>query len=355
MNTDELYMIRCFEIAMNGAGHVSPNPMVGAVIVKNNQVISTGYHSKYGEVHAEVNAIKNSKENVNGSVLYCNLEPCIHLNKQTPPCVPSIISSGIKKVVISNIDPNPFVSGKGIQELISNSIEVITGVLEEEGKELNKFFFKYIKTGLPYVTLKIASSSDGNISRSRNEQTWLTSHDSQIFVHQKRSIYDAILIGANTVNVDNPELTVREIKGRNPVRIILDGNFSSSINSKLFNDKKSRTIIIGSSIANEKKKNEFRDLGIEVIEIEPENESKLNLMSIMEKISELKIASLLVEGGGEVFTQFINNNLADEIFLLEAPIKLESGYKMPSFEYANYVLKQKEKIGKDLLSVYKKS
>lgn len=355
MTTDERYMNLCFEIAKSGAGFTSPNPLVGAVIVKDNKVISTGCHEKYGGAHAEINAINNSLENVKESTLYCNLEPCVHLNKQTPPCVPAIVSSGIRKVVIANIDPNPFVSGKGIEALISNGIDVQLNVLKEEGEELNKIYFKYVRTGLPYVTLKIASSADNKITRSNDSQTWLTGPDSKIFVHQKRAVYDAILVGANTINVDNPELTVREIKGRNPVRIILDGNFFSNTESKLFNDKKSRTLIIGSKSGSHDRKEKFRSKGIEVIEIEPEYENRLSLKNILVKLSELKITSLLVEGGGDVFKQFIEAGLVDELILLKAPVFLKEGIDMPAISFSNYSLYYSGKIDEDFLSVYKKS
>ncbi len=174
VGNDEVFLKRCFELAAKGAGTVSPNPLVGTVIVKNGKVIGEGYHKKYGEPHAEVDAFNNSTEDVKGATLYCNLEPCCHTNKQTPPCVPLIINKKILRVVISNLDPNPEVSGEGIKQLRDAGIEVITDLLKNEGEELNKFYFNYVKKKIPYITLKVAQSIDGKISKSNNEQSWLT-------------------------------------------------------------------------------------------------------------------------------------------------------------------------------------
>ena len=248
------YIKHCFNLAKKGKGSVSPNPLVGAILVKNGKVIGKGYHKKYGSAHAEVNAINNSTEKVTGSTLYCNLEPCCHANKQTPPCVPLIIEKKIKKVVISNLDPNKEVNGKGVKQLREAGIEVITDVLEDEGKDLNKFYFKYVKEKLPYITLKIAQSIDGKISVAKNKQTWLTGKESIKYVHKLRSEYDAVLVGAGTIKTDNPLLTVRNVKGRNPIRIIIDGKLNIPIKSKILNSNDpENTWIFTSKKANEKK------------------------------------------------------------------------------------------------------
>jgi diaminohydroxyphosphoribosylaminopyrimidine deaminase / 5-amino-6-(5-phosphoribosylamino)uracil reductase len=350
----EKYMNLCFELAKNGAGMVSPNPLVGAVIVKDNKIISTGYHSKYGGAHAEVNAINSAAAGLKGSTLYCNLEPCVHEDKQTPPCVPAIISSGIKKVVIANIDPNPKVSGKGVNKLLENGLEVQTGILDTVGKELNRFFFHFIKTGLPFVTVKIASSADGKFSRSGNEKTWLTGDESRVFVHRLRSIYDSVLVGAGTVNSDNPELTVRTVDGRNPVRIILDGNLNANVDAKVFNDNKSRTIVFCSPENPAESKRKFLKPGVEIIEIEPGTGNRLDIKKILEKLAKLKIISLFVEGGGEIFSQFIEQCLADEVILLTAPIVLEKGIDTVLPPKNDFYFVKKESLGKDSLSLYRK-
>ena len=219
MEENAKYIKRCFTLAEKGSGFVSPNPMVGAVIVKNDNVIGEGVHQKYGEAHAEVNAINSAKEDVGGATLYCNLEPCVHEKKQTPPCVPLIIDKKIKKVIISNLDPNPEVSGKGVEELKKAGVEVETGILEEEGTELNKFYFKFVNQKQTYITLKLAQSLDGKISLNKKEQTWFTGEESRKFVHQLRSQYDAVLVGAKTIKADknDPAGTVQQRLQRSPL------------------------------------------------------------------------------------------------------------------------------------------
>ena len=226
---DYYFLRQCFTLAKKAKGFVSPNPLVGAILVKKGKVIGRGYHKRYGSDHAEVNALKNAKEGVAGSTLYCNFEPCCHTKKQTPPCVPLIIQKKIKRVVISNFDPNKEVNGKGVKQLREAGVEVITDILEDEGKDLNKFYFKYVSEKLPYITLKIAQSIDGKISEAKDKQTWLTGKESINYVHKLRSEYDAVLVGAGTIRTDNPLLNVRTIKGRNPIRIIIDGKLSIPI------------------------------------------------------------------------------------------------------------------------------
>ncbi len=351
---DEKYMHVCFELALKGSGYVSPNPLVGAVIVKDGQIISTGYHQRYGEAHAERNAVIDAKQNISGATLYCNLEPCVHNDKQTPPCVSLIINNGIKKVVISNIDPNPKVNGRGIQKLKDAGIEVVFDVLEQKGKELNRFFFKSIKTGLPYVTVKMAISSDGKITAAEGSQTWLSCEGSIKFVHRQRSIYDAVLVGANTVNIDNPKLTVRNVSGRNPIRIILDGNLNSRIEAEIFKDKSCKTLVFCSANADEKKKNNFMKSGIELIELENGKANELDIRDVLLKLYKLKISSLFVEGGGIVFDQFISQNLFDEIIVLKAPVILQNGINaVPIDTKKDLFLFHKEQLDRDQLRIYK--
>ncbi|PJA98185.1 MAG: riboflavin biosynthesis protein RibD [Ignavibacteriales bacterium CG_4_9_14_3_um_filter_30_11] len=319
--TDQKYMKQCIKIAKLGAGNVSPNPLVGAVIVNNNKIISKAYHSNYGYLHAEAKAIEQvSFEYLKGSTLYCNLEPCCHTNKNTPPCVPKIIDSGIKKVIISNIDPNKFVAGKGIKQLRDSRIEVKLGECETEGYELNKFYFKFIKTGLPFITIKIAHSLDLKISSKKGQKTNITGYKSNKFVHYLRSIHDAVLVGANTIKIDNPKLTVRLVKGRNPKKIIIDGNLSSPLNSFVFNDSnKELTILFTKSNSDIKKISQLRSNGIKVYELESDDTGSLKLLDILKILANEKINSLLIEGGGIIFKMFIKENLFDEIIFLESP------------------------------------
>lgn len=351
---DEKYMKQCFELAQKGVWNVSPNPLVGCAIVKGDKIISSGYHEKYGSFHAERNAIINTEQDISGATLYCNLEPCMHTDKQTPPCAQLIISSNIKRVVISTVDPNPKVNGNGIKLLREAGIEVTINVLEKEGRELNKFFFTSMETGFPYVTLKIAVSRDWKITGEKGKQTWLTGNESTKFVHEQRSVYDAVLVGANTVNIDNPLLTARDVDGRNPKRIILDGNLSANLESVLFADSSNRNIVFCSTRADGKRKRAFRDKDVTLIELGPVRDSLLDLSEVLRKISSLKINSLFVEGGGQIFAQFIEQGLFDELFVLMAPIHLGAGVDVaPADKIANLELLKETNLGEDILFHYK--
>ena len=354
---DEAFLKRCFELAAKGTGTVTPNPLVGAVLIKKGKVVGEGYHKKHGETHAEVDALNNSTEDVEGSTLYCNLEPCCHTNKQTPPCVPLIISNDINRVVISNLDPNPDVDGEGIKQLRDAGIEVIVDVLKEEGKELNKFYFNFIKKKIPYITLKVAQSTDGKITKSKNEQIWLTGEESNRFVHQQRAVYDAVLVGANTVAVDNPRLTVRNVVGRNPKRIILDRKLSIDLNAVVLSDEDiENTWILTSKNADKEKMDQITEKGARVIQFKTDDNEQIELMDILTKLGEEKITSLFVEGGSNIFSQFINGNYFDEIIILQAPIKLGKGLNgVPTSSLLHLKKISSEKIGKDIKLVYKKS
>jgi len=352
---NESFIRQCFSLAKKGRGFVSPNPFVGVVIVKNAKIIGKGFHKKYGAAHAEVNAFKNATENVTGATIFCNLEPCCHTNKQTPPCVPLIISNGIKKVVISNLDPNPSVNGKGVKQLQDAGIEVITGVLEDEGKEVNKFYFKFVTEKLPYITIKIAQSEDGFISKSVNEQTWLTGNEAVKFVHKQRTVYDVVLIGANTVKVDNPLLTVREAANRNPIRVIIDGSLSIPLNSKIINSADAEKTWIFTCINSDKKKiDELITAGVKVFQLDSDK-NKIDLNDILKKLAEENITSLFIEGGADIFNQFITKKLFDEIIVLQSTQKLGNGVAGFDFENAeNIKIIKKEKLGNDKKYLLKK-
>ncbi len=295
------YMKRVFDLAKMGIGKVSPNPLVAAILVKNGKIIGEGYHQEYGGPHAEVHAINHATESPAGSTLYCNLEPCCHLNKQTPPCVPIIISQEIKKVVISNPDPNPDVNGKGIQQLKEAGIEVETGVLEKEGKELNRFFFKYISQNLPYVTVKLAQTMDGFISSNYDTQEWISGNRSQQLVHQWRAQYDAVLVGGNTLRVDDAALTVRHSKGRDPVRIILSASLNMEESAKIFKHKSPENTWIFTTVgADPYKVNKMKKLGCRVISLDSNSDNYIALSRLLEYLAEQKITSLLVEGGQQL-------------------------------------------------------
>ena len=351
------YIKRCFELAKKGNGSVSPNPLVGVVLVKNGEVIGEGYHKKYGSAHAEVNAIKNAAESLAGSTLYCNLEPCCHTNKQTPPCVPLIIQKKIKKVIINNLDPNKSVYGRGVKQLRKAGIEVTTGILEEEGKELNKFYFKYVKEKNPYITLKIAQSLDGKISLSKNEQTWLTGKESIRFVHKLRSEYDVVLVGAGTIKIDNPLLTVRNVRGRNPIRVIVDGRLSIPIKSKVIDSiDPQNTWIFTSSNANEKKIKLLSEKGLRIFKIATKRQNRLELKKIITALAEQKITSILVEGGRNIFSQFLKEEMFDEVIILQAPKVLGGGIGLPNIKKVKKLkLLSVKKLGKDTKLIYGKN
>jgi len=314
--TDESYIKLALEIAKKGTGNVSPNPLVGCIIVKGGRIIGTGFHERYGHNHAEVNAINSAIEDIEGAVLYVNLEPCCHYGK-TPPCVDAIIARKLKRVVIGTLDMNPVVSGKGVKRLMEAGIEVKVGVLENECANLNKFFFKYITKGLPYVTLKAAQTLDGKIADVNGDSKWITSIQSRRFVHKLRSNYDAVLVGSGTVMTDDPRLTVRLTEGRNPKKVILSPSLRISAENKIFAAAEDGIFLVTAKRNCEKKEliESFRSKGVEVIFIKENPEGNFNLRSVLKALAKRQITSLLVEGGSGVFSSFIKSGLYDEINL----------------------------------------
>jgi diaminohydroxyphosphoribosylaminopyrimidine deaminase / 5-amino-6-(5-phosphoribosylamino)uracil reductase len=325
--TDESYIKLAIEIAKKGMGSVGPNPLVGCVIIKNERIIGAGFHEKYGGKHAEINAIESAIENVEGSIMFINLEPCNHQGL-TPPCTDKIIESKIKRVVVGTLDMNPLVSGSGIKKLKSSGVEVKVGLLENECITLNKFFFKYIISGLPYVTLKVAQTLDGKIADVHGESKWISSAQSRKYVHELRSKYDAVLVGAGTVKKDDPNLTVRLVEGRNPRRIMIDTDLSIKSTNKLYLNNGDKKLIIVTSVKNSDKKNKIKRLtncGAHLIFVNEEEKNKLNLKEVLKELGKMKISSILVEGGGGVFTSFVKKNIFDEILLFISPKILGSG------------------------------
>lgn len=355
-NRDYEYIQRCFELARNGRGMVSPNPLVGAVIVKDDEVISEGFHKKYGADHGEADAIFSTDRDLTGATLYCNLEPCCHTDKQTPPCVPLIIKSGIKRVVFSNLDPNPAVNGNGVLKLTAAGIEVISGVFADYGEKLNRFYFKTVRKKIPYITVKIAQSKDGMINSPGSQRTKITSENADIFVHHQRSIFDAVLVGANTINVDNPRLTVRKVDGRNPIRVIIDGALTSRINSNVFNDEwKNLTWIFTSKRADDDKKKKLRDKDVRIIEMFPDSTGRLDMCVVMRLLYSKNIGSVFVEGGADIFSQFIRKDLIDEMIILESPAIFGKGIQAFEGEIQqNLKLESIEALPPDEKRIYKR-
>ncbi|MEK7172215.1 MAG: bifunctional diaminohydroxyphosphoribosylaminopyrimidine deaminase/5-amino-6-(5-phosphoribosylamino)uracil reductase RibD, partial [Patescibacteria group bacterium] len=304
--SDLRFMHRVMELAGRGQGFVSPNPLVGAVFVKNGKIISEGYHKKFGGDHAEIVAIKNAgKKSPAGGTLYINLEPCVHYGK-TPPCAPKIIEVGIARVVIAAKDPNPLVSSHGITALRKAGIKVEVGCLEREAKALNEKFIKWIESGMPFVSLKIATSLDGKIATRTGDSKWITGESSREYVKRLRDEYDAILIGTGTVFADNPSLSG---KTREPKRIILDSALKIPLTAKIF--RNSNVFIATTAKASQSKINALIKRGIDFKIFKGE---KIPLRPLLRYLGGKNISSVLVEGGSEIFGSFIDEKLVDKFY-----------------------------------------
>ena len=308
-------------LARKGAGKVNPNPLVGAVIVNDGKIIGKGYHESYGKAHAEINAFKDAEtELIEGSTMYVTLEPCSHYGK-TPPCVDQIIENRIKMV-----DPNPLVSGKGVKKLQEAGIDVTVGILEDKCKKLNEVFIKYITKKKPFVVLKTAMSLDGKISTTSGESKWITDKEARENVHILRNELTAIMIGIDTVIIDNPELTCRIPNGRNPIRIVVDSNLRIPYDSKILQTaKKFKTIIATTEKARKEKIHKLKDLGIIVIETKSKNE-KVDLKDLMHKLGNQNIDSILLEGGSTLNYSALESGIVDKILVYIAP-KIIGGMK----------------------------
>jgi len=318
-SNDLIYIKRCFELALKGNAGVAPNPMVGCVIVHNHQIIGEGYHKAYGDHHAEVMAINSVTEDalLPESTVYVNLEPCAHYGK-TPPCADLIISRKIKKVVISNTDPHEKVAGKGIEKMVASGIEVVSGVLEKEGHELNKQFFTFHQKKRPYIVLKWAETSDGFMGRFSDDASskQISNALSNRFVHELRAQSGAILIGTNTAVQDNPSLTTRLVDGKNPLRVVLDSKARIPESHTVFTDG-NETIIIGPSRPNSR---------VEYIDIP--NDAQY-WPSVMRTLYQRNILQVLVEGGRRIHEQLIDQGLWDEAIVITSDAKWENGVRSP--------------------------
>ncbi len=310
-------MKKCINLAKKGMGKTSPNPLVGAVIFDDDfNIISEGYHEKYGQNHAERNAILKTNADLKGKSIIVNLEPCSHFGK-TPPCCDLIIEKGFKRVIIAMTDPNPKVAGEGIRRLKEAGIEVINGILEDEAKELNKIFLKDILQKQPYITIKTATTLDGKIATKTGESKWITDEVSRKEVQKLRNQYDSILTSSSTVIKDNPSLTCRMKNGRNPIRIILDTNLSTSKNAIVYNNDGTKIIVIvGEHVSDEKIKNHTQNA--EFIKC-PTKNNHIDLTKAINLIYEKRIKSILIEAGGTLNKAFIEENLSDELIQFIAP------------------------------------
>lgn len=339
--SDSSCMNRCIELAQLGLGHVAPNPMVGAVLVHENTIIGEGYHKKYGEAHAEVNTLKSVKEAdkhlISKSTLYVSLEPCSHFGK-TPPCTDLIIKNKIPKVVIGCSDPFEKVAGRGIARLREAGVEVVTGILEKQCSELNKRFFTFHQKKRPYIILKWAQTLNGFMaSDNKDDGQWISNDYSLKLVHKWRTEEAAIMVGTNTARSDNPQLTARKWKGRNPVRIVIDKNVQLPQNLYLFDQSTPTIVLTEKDIASKP------NLVYEKVNLEG------NLEAVLEKLHALNIQSVIVEGGATLLQSFIKANYWDEARIITGDKVFKSGIKAPDFSGK---ATRREMLHGDILTLY---
>jgi diaminohydroxyphosphoribosylaminopyrimidine deaminase/5-amino-6-(5-phosphoribosylamino)uracil reductase len=314
---DERWMNRALHMAEKGRGRTSPNPMVGAVLVRRGKVVGEGYHARAGEPHAEIVAIRNAGEKAKGATLYLNLEPCTHYGK-TPPCVPAVIEAGVKKVIVGIEDPNPLVKGRGVARLKQAGLDVKVGVLEKECHRLNEAFCKYIVQHEPFIILKMAATLDGKLATRNGESQWITGETSRRFVHRLRNQVDGVVVGVGTVLKDDPMLTARIRGGRDPYRIVFDSRLRIPESAKVVNLSPSRTIVATTEMAPQNKIERLREKGVQIL-ISQSKSGKVDLKSSLLKLGEMGMMSLLVEGGSQINGAFLDQGLINKIFLFLSP------------------------------------
>lgn len=322
---DIRHMKRALALARKGLGRVSPNPMVGAVIVHEGRVIAEGYHRRFGGRHAEIDAIENADVSPRGADIYVTLEPCSHTGK-TPPCTDRLIDIQPARVIIGTADPNPLVAGKGIAALEAAGIPTVTGVLEKECRRLNEVFFTFMERGTPFVTLKYAQTLDGRIAAGSGDSRWISSPESRKFAHRLRSRHDAILVGIGTVLTDDPELTVRLVRGRNPLRVVVDSLLSIPLESRVLRDQDTaRTVVLTSPRRDPRKQELLRGMDIETIVIGEEKPGLLDMHEAFGELGKRGLSSVLVEGGAGIITSCLRQGCADRVIVITAPRILGRG------------------------------
>lgn len=324
--TDQEYMRIALQLAEGTSGQTSPNPMVGAVVVKDGNIVGMGAHLRAGEEHAEVHALHMAGEKAKGATVYVTLEPCSHFGK-TPPCCDLLLQKGVKRVVIATLDCNPLVSGNGKRRLEEAGIEVITGVLEAEAVLLNRYFFHYMKTKLPFVTIKTAMSLDGKTATVTGESKWITGEEARADVHQYRHTHDAILVGVNTVIADNPHLTTRIPNGgQNPIRVILDTHLRTPPSSHVITDSLAPTWIMVGRDVNKEKIASYESENITIFQMKTK---QIEIQDVLDLLGEKQILSLFVEGGQTVHANFLQTKYFNEIVTYISP-KLIGGSNAPT-------------------------
>lgn len=318
MRKKHIYFMKlAMQLALKGQGKTSPNPLVGALVVKNGNIIGRGFHEKCGLAHAEAVAIKQAGKNCKGATLYVTLEPCAHFGR-TPPCVESIIKSGVKKVVVGMIDPNPLNNGRGINILKQNGLKVEAGFLEEELKKINEVFIKYITKRLPFITVKVAQSLDGKIATKSGDSKWITSDKSLNFSHRIRKNYDAIMVGVNTVLRDNPRLN-SWFSEKHPVKIIIDSELSITGDANIFSPN-SQVVVVTLPHPPGQETDNRRILAekAKILEVKAKS-GEINLRDAMKKLARMEITNILVEGGGTLIGSLFDEGLVDKVLFFIAP------------------------------------
>jgi diaminohydroxyphosphoribosylaminopyrimidine deaminase/5-amino-6-(5-phosphoribosylamino)uracil reductase len=328
----EQFMRRALELALRGAGRVNPNPLVGAVVVKDNHVMAEAYHAQYGGPHAETLALRQAGAAARGAELYLNWEPCVaYPGKQTPPCVERIIACGIRRVIVATRDPTPQVNGRGIAQLQRAGVEVIEGVLAQEAQQLNEIRAKYATTGLPFVLLKMAMTADGKIATHTGDSRWISSPESLHLTHRLRARYAAVLVGIGTVIRDDPQLTVRGQEGRDPLRIVLDSKGRIPLHTKVLHlTSEAPTVLVTCAMPKEREAQCQRaGANVEIWRLPADQEDHVDLHALVRKLGASRIDSLLVEGGPTVAGSLLREHLIDKLLLIIAP-KIVGGREAPT-------------------------
>lgn len=314
---EKKYMRRAIELAKGGIGFANPNPLVGAVIVKNGKIIGEGFHERYGQLHAERNALKNCTESCEGADMYVTLEPCCHYGKN-PPCTEAVTESGIKRVFVGSFDPNPLVAGKGIEILRNHGIEVVENFLREECDALNDIFFHYITTKTPYVIMKTAVTADGKIAAVTGDSKWITNEKSRAHTHETRKRVSAILVGVNTVIADDPTLNCRAENPSDPIRIVCDSNLRIPLTSKIVQTARDIPTYIACIGGDTEKITALENMGAHIIKTQPKD-GHTDLSDLMKKLGEMSIDSVLIEGGGEIHASALKSRIVNKLELYIAP------------------------------------
>ncbi|MBP2644812.1 MAG: ribD [Firmicutes bacterium] len=318
MDQDYEYMQVALTLARRATGRTSPNPMVGAVLVKDGQIVGQGYHRKAGTPHAEVHALAEAGQNAAGATLYVTLEPCSHYGR-TGPCAKAVIEAGIKRVVVAMTDPNPLVAGRGLVLLREAGLEVVEGIMAEEAARLNEVFIKWVSTGLPFGVLKTATTLDGKIATQSGHSKWITGENARQGVHELRDTYDAILVGIGTVLADNPALTTRLPQGgKNPTRVIVDSFARTPLNAQVMCDGLAPTLIAVTEQAPRDNIAALQAKGAEVLVV-PQKENRVDARALFRILGERAITSVMIEGGAEINASVLNANLVDKVYTYIAP------------------------------------